>query len=128
MGYHQKEDDDDLWSCRQVQELLGLWSTDPQERGHHVHDEGSWRQHSERCCRSWCARWLRQVQVCLHSMENVPGIIWVLLSSLYSSHGSIPRTTHLSLSLPDNNNSLVQQEVLSMTGATLPVSGFKHLL
>merc|ERR1711970_1253755 len=85
MGYHQKENDDDLWSCRQVQELLGLWSTDPQERGHYVHDEGSWRQHSERCCRSWCARWLRQVQVCLHSMENVPGIIWVLLSSLYSN-------------------------------------------
>merc|ERR1711970_1122271 len=73
MGYHQKENDDDLWSCRQVQELLGLWSPDPQERGHHVHDEGSWRQHPERGCRSWCARWLRQV------------------SSLSTLHGECPR-------------------------------------
>merc|ERR1712107_426993 len=68
--HHQKEDDDDLRCCCQVQELPGLRYADPQERGLHVHDEGSRRQRAERCGRSRCPRRVRQVQGRLHRLEN----------------------------------------------------------
>merc|ERR1719167_302841 len=70
--YHQKAYDDDFWRCRQVQVLHRLRHADPEERGLHVHDEGSRRQRAERCGRSRCARRFRQVQGRLHCLENQP--------------------------------------------------------
>merc|ERR1712079_766133 len=61
--------DDDLRRRRQVQGPHRLRHADPQERGLHVHDEGSRRQHPERRGRCRCARWLRQVPGHVHRLE-----------------------------------------------------------
>merc|ERR1719373_693639 len=43
---------------------------DPEERGLHVHDEGSRSQHPERSCWCRCACWLRQVPGHVHQLET----------------------------------------------------------
>merc|ERR1712008_440849 len=67
---HQEEDDDDLWKRYQVQGLHRLRHADSEERGFHEHDEGSWSQRPPWHCWCWCARWIRQVPVPLHRVEN----------------------------------------------------------
>merc|ERR1711974_124886 len=68
--YHQEEDDDDFWSCREVQELPGLRYAGLEERGLHVLDEGRRSQRPPRCGRRWCLGWFRQVLRALHQVEN----------------------------------------------------------
>ncbi len=40
--HYQKTHDDDVWRGGQVQGVVGLRRPDLEERGLHVHDEGSW--------------------------------------------------------------------------------------
>lgn len=40
--HNQKTYDDDIWWGCQIQGLVGLRRADHEERGIHVHDEGSW--------------------------------------------------------------------------------------
>ena len=68
--YHQKAYDDDLRSCRQVQELPGLLRPGDEERRLHVPHEGSRSQRAERSCRRRCARRIRQIQVRLPRLET----------------------------------------------------------
>merc|ERR1712138_288839 len=56
------------WS--QVQGIPGLLLSGSQERGIHVPDEGSWSQHLERCCWSWCLGRIRQVPTDVHCLQN----------------------------------------------------------
>merc|ERR1712203_590346 len=65
-----EEDDDDLWKRCQLQGIHRLRNSDYEERGFHEHDEGSRSQHPPWHCWCWCARWIRQVPVPLHPVEN----------------------------------------------------------
>ena len=57
----------------QVQGINRLYHADPEEGGRHVHVQGRWCQHPQRCGRRWCPRWLRQVQAMVFDVQ-----IWSL--------------------------------------------------
>merc|ERR1712183_245184 len=68
--YHQKKNDDDVRTSCQIQGIHRLHGSNLEERRCHVHDEGSWSQHSERCCRCWCTGRIRCIQGSLHWNEE----------------------------------------------------------